>query len=167
MTLVIGGEDDRAVDRVQVLEAFDTKPGEDTSQRQNPGRKVDSSHDSGRQRSVPRGEVNRLDNRSVSRRRLFDERPQLRNIARRRERSFVDVRLKCVLERNHQLDTFERAQAKLLDRRLCGQILAARVFRKKLRHAVGRNAGSTGQPTGSQPLANRRALQFPCAFGSR
>ena len=99
---------------------------------------------------------------------LLDERAQLTEIARARERAFVDPRLERVLERDHQLDALERAQARAPR--------ASSSARDSSRPAYfASSAASASVPCWTRrgaaprlhPLANRRALEFPRAFGAR
>ena len=57
------------------------------------------------------------DMKKIARRRLLHERSKLSEIAGAGERAFVEARLKCIFERDHQLDTLERTEPELLERR--------------------------------------------------
>ncbi len=78
----------------------------------------------------------------------------------------VDPRLEPVLERDHQLDAFERAQPELLERRGAADVAAAgepadqRFERVALRRRQRLSAGI-------DPVADGRALQLLRPFGAR
>ena len=69
------------------------------------------------QRAVPRREVDRLVDRRSAVGPCSTSCLQIADARGFREPSLVDARLKPILERDHQLDAFERAESELLERR--------------------------------------------------
>jgi len=58
MALVVGGEDDGAVEASEVFEAFGFDPGEEAGEREDQERQGDAAERSGGQASVPAGNSN-------------------------------------------------------------------------------------------------------------
>jgi hypothetical protein len=78
-----------------------------TGERQNPRRQAGPPDRPSRPRPAPRRKLHGFRRRCIRRGRLFDERSQLAQIPRAGERGLVDVGLKRILERHHQLDAIE------------------------------------------------------------
>ena len=121
------------------------------------------------QRAVPRREVDRLVDLGVcgaacSTSALADRRAS----ARLGEARLVDARLEPILERHHQLDALERAEAQLLER-----VSRRRPARPRANRA---SSASSGSPplrgaAAAAPVATQSRiaapLQLPRAFGAR
>jgi len=101
-----------------VFAALDAQPREHSRQRQNPERQVHASDRPRSPRSRPRREIDRFCRWDIARLRPFHQLPELPDVARFGKRSLVDAGLERVLERDHQLHAFERAQPELFERRL-------------------------------------------------
>jgi hypothetical protein len=145
VTLVIGGEDHRTVEPIQVLPSFHVNPCKDARQRQNPRGEAHPPQDTNRPPPIPRGKINGLADGVVERGRPAHQRFQIREAAGLGERRFIDRGLERVLERYHQLDTFERAQAKLVDRGISPQPSAARVSGEYGLERVAASGGCGGR----------------------
>ena len=77
------------------------------------------------------------------------------------------MRLERVFERNHQLNSLERAEPKLLDCRPRREIGPARVLGDESRKAIAARDGPRLRRAAEDPLANRRAFQFSRALRTR
>ena len=164
VALVVRGEDHGSANSLQVLAAVDPNPREQAGDRQDPGRQAGAADGARRPGPVPRRKFDRLEGCRAGLSAL-DDRAQGRQIARFGERVFVDARAEGILQRHHQLDPFQRAQAKLLERGRRREIGAARVLgderrqddrRRRPSAAPARRSSTTGR---SRPASTCRCLR--------
>ena len=88
--------------------------------------------------------------------RLLDQLLAARRCSRLGEPRLVDARLKAILERDHQLDALERAQAELLERRRRrSSVAAARESSRSALRASPPVGAAAAPAAGLHPVANR------------
>src|SRR5262245_29795234 len=122
---MVGGEHDRPVDRSEMLEPFDTSVGDGASEWHDPRCKGQAANQRDEPRSIPGRKIDYLRDLLGSSL-LSNELSQVVNAAGFGKTQFVDGGPKSILERHHQLDTLERGQAELLERRSAADLAAAR-----------------------------------------
>ncbi len=97
---------------------------------------------------------------------MRDQLLQLRDACRLREAPFVQSCLEAILERDHQLDPLERAEAELLERGGAADVAPVREARDERFEGVA-GAGRDGRFARSHPVAQGAALQLARPLGAR
>ena len=156
VALVIGGEHDRSVEPVEMLEALDANPREHARERQDPGGQAQPPDQSHEGPPVPSRKVDRFGDLGL-RRRLLEKGAHLGHRSRRRELRFVDARLQLVFERDHQLDALERAEPQVLERRAGVNLPATRESRHDVGDGIAAGCGGRGPGARSAPSRERPA----------
>ena len=97
---------------------------------------------------------------------MLDQLLEIANARDLRETPLVNACLKAILERDHQLDAFERAQAELLEGGRSAERAAVRESFEQGFECVRRRRGGA-RTAGLNPVTDRAALQFLRALGAR
>ena len=146
-------------------------PGEQSRQRQKPRHVAQAAHRARPPRPVPRREVHRLGRgRLVGRlagRLGAHQLLERGDVGGFGEGGLVNRPAESLLERDHQLDAFQRAEAQLVERRAAGHGASAGELRQQrldARSVRGRDGGGAAR---GHPVAHLLPLELPCALGPR
>jgi hypothetical protein len=151
-----------------VLASLDAHPREDAREGEDPRRQAGAADRARQTRAAPRRELHGLRWRRVGGRGPFDQGSELAQILCARERALVDVRLKRILERHHQLDAIQRAEPELFERRVGRELGAACVLREERGEPIlARMDRRTLTRAALHPLADLRAFQLARPFRAR
>jgi len=104
---MIGREDDRAFEALQLLLPFHSDPREKACERQDERRQRDTANHPRRQRSVPVGEFQSLCGCHFPLRSVLDERAQLPDVVSAGKHLLIQPRLKRIFEGDHELNPLE------------------------------------------------------------
>src|SRR5687768_16098594 len=148
-----------------MFQAVDSRMCEQTGEWKNPSRLGEPSNQRDRPAAVPCRKIYGLVDRFCGRA-VLDQLLEIANARDLRETPLVDARLKAILERDHQLDAFERAQAELLEGGRSAERAAVRESFEQGFVCVRRRRGGA-RTAGLNPVTDRAALQFLRALGAR
>ena len=149
-----------------MFQALDSRMCEHAGERKNPCRLGEPSNQRDGPAAVPCRKIYGLVDAACGRA-VLDQLLQIANARDLRETPLVDARLKAILERDHQLDAFERAQAELLEGGRSAERAAVRESFEQGFECVAVAAGALELPR-LNPVTDRAALQFlvPSVRGS-
>ena len=166
VALVVGCENHRPLQLLEMFETLHRDPGKDTRERQEKNRLAHGADRLNRPQPIPSWKLHRLGHRLGGRRR-GGEPLEIGNRRCAGERAFVDVLVQRFLERDHHLHAFERTEAKLLNRRPGFECSAAGVACEHGLDRVALRRGRHRRRALLQPRSYFVTLELSRAFSTR
>ena len=163
VTLMIGGENDRAAGLAQVFEPLDVDPREQPRERQQRQGQARAPRQGGWPASAPRRHDPVTVNLACRGR---HQRQDVADASGLGKPALVDRRIESVLDRRHELDPIERTEPEFFDRRFRPQAAPTGVAREQ---SLERRAGARradGDLSRLGPPSNLAAFELASALGS-